>query len=164
MAKELTDVQTRVMALRDQGMGWAEIGRELDMHRGAARQIGLEAEKKTRAQKGGEALSVCLERQSTAYMAGLGEITDKGLSDEMRRLVALYVWHLGHNPEALARSSSRDVATIIGILTDKSQLLRGEPTQITRLQDIKTLDEVGKMLQDEMERRGKIIDVTPEVV
>ena len=162
--KKLTDLQTRAVELRDRGLGWAEMGREMGVDRSEAMAAYQGGEKKIRAQTGAEALAVRLERQSTSYMAELGEITDKGLSDEMRRLVALYVWHLGHNPEALARSSSRDVATIMGILVDKAQLLRGEPTQITRLQDVKTLDEVGKMLQDEMERRGKIIDVTPERV
>lgn len=162
--KELTDLQTRAVKLRDRGLGWAEMGREMDVDRAEAMAAYRGGEKKIRTQTGAEALAVRLERQSNAYMRKLGEITDKGLSDDMRRLVALYVWHLGHNPEALARSSSKDVATIMGILVDKAQLLRGEPTQITRLQDIKTLDEVGKMLQDEMRRRGKIIDVTPERV
>ncbi len=162
--KGLTDQQARAVELRDRGLGWAEMGREMGVGRDHAMGAYRGGEKKLRVQKGDEALAVRLERESIAYMGELGEITDKGLSDDMRRLVALYVWHLGHNPEALARSSSKDVATIMGILVDKAQLLRGEPTQITRLQDVKKLDEVAEMLQAEMQRRGKIIDVTPEKV
>ena len=62
----------------------------------------------------------------------------------------------------LGQASARDLTVNIGILTDKRQLLRGEPTVITRLEDVKKLDELGAMLEAEMRRRGKIIDVTPE--
>ncbi len=58
----------------------------------------------------------------------------------------------------------RDLAVSAGVLIDKARLLKGEPTAITRFQDIKRLDEVGKLLHDEMERRGLLIDVTPEKV
>ena len=63
---------------------------------------------------------------------------------------------------ALGQASARDLTVNIGILTDKRQLLRGEPTQITRLEDVKKLDELAAMLEVEMKRRGKIIDITPE--
>ena len=62
----------------------------------------------------------------------------------------------------LGQASARDLTVNIGILTDKRQLLRGEPTVITRLEDVKKMDELGAMLVTEMKRRGKIIDVTPE--
>ena len=38
----------------------------------------------------------------------------------------------------------------------------GEPTNITRIEDIKKLDELAEMLNEEMKRRGRLIDVTPE--
>ena len=62
----------------------------------------------------------------------------------------------------LGQASARDLTVNIGILTDKRQLLRGEPTVITRLEDVKKLDELAAMLEVEMKRRGKIIDITPE--
>ena len=62
---------------------------------------------------------------------------------------------------ALSGASARDLAVIAGITIDKRQLLKGEPTKIMTIENIKNLDEVGKLLQAEMERRGMIIDVTP---
>lgn len=62
----------------------------------------------------------------------------------------------------LGQANARDLMVSIGILTDKRQLLRGEPTAITRLEDVKKLDEDLLMLVKEMRRRGKIIDITPE--
>ena len=63
---------------------------------------------------------------------------------------------------AMAGSSLKDLMISAGIAIDKAQLLKGEPTTITRLEDIRKLDEVGKLLQQEMERRGLIVDVAPE--
>ena len=63
---------------------------------------------------------------------------------------------------AMAGASLKDLLVGAGIAIDKAQLLQGEPTAITKFQDIRKLDEVGKLLQAEMERRGLIVDVTPE--
>ena len=63
---------------------------------------------------------------------------------------------------AMAGAPLKDLLVSAGIAIDKAQLLKGEPTQITRLEDIRKLDQVGKLLQAEMERRGLIVDVTPE--
>ncbi len=49
-------------------------------------------------------------------------------------------------------------------MIDKAQLLRGEPTQIIKIQDIRELDEMAKVLHEEMERRGLLVDITPEKV
>ena len=61
----------------------------------------------------------------------------------------------------LGQASARDLTVNIGILTDKRQLLRGEPTQVFRVEDAKKLDEQLEMMVAEMKRRGKLIDVTP---
>ena len=61
----------------------------------------------------------------------------------------------------MAGASLKDLMVSAGIAIDKARLLKGEPTQITTIKDIRKLDEVGKLLQAEMERRGMIIDVTP---
>ena len=64
----------------------------------------------------------------------------------------------------LSGASARDLAVTTGVLIDKRQLLKGEPTAITRFQDIQKLDEAAKLLHAEMERRGMLVDVTPEKV
>ncbi len=63
---------------------------------------------------------------------------------------------------SMAGASLKDLMVSAGIAIDKSQLLKGEPTAITKFQDIRKLDEVGKLLHAEMERRGLIVDVTPD--
>ena len=45
---------------------------------------------------------------------------------------------------------------------DKAQLLKGEPTAITKLQDMRKLDDLVEIFRKEAERRGKLVDVTPE--
>ncbi len=62
----------------------------------------------------------------------------------------------------MAGAGVRDLAVSAGVMIDKARLLKGEPTNIMRVQDIKELDELGKMLNAEMKRRGLLIDVTPE--
>ncbi len=64
---------------------------------------------------------------------------------------------------ALGEASARDVATIIGILTDKRQILKGGPTAIVKFEDMRKLDEFLEDVSKELKRRGdeKVIDVTP---
>ena len=63
---------------------------------------------------------------------------------------------------AMAGASLQSLITSAAIAIDKTRLLKGEPTAITRLQDIRQLDEIGELLMAEMKRRGKLIDVSPE--
>ena len=62
---------------------------------------------------------------------------------------------------ALGAATARDVATIIGILTDKRQIMKGEPTEILQYQDMRKLDEFLVQAVAELKRRGEVIDVTP---
>ncbi len=62
---------------------------------------------------------------------------------------------------ALGEASARDVATIIGILTDKRQILKGEPTAIVKFEDMRKLDEILEQVSKELKRRENVIDVTP---
>ena len=63
---------------------------------------------------------------------------------------------------AMAGAGVRDLAVSSGIMIDKAQLLRGEPTQITKITDMREIDEKLKAVHAEMERRGMLIDVTLE--
>ncbi len=66
----------------------------------------------------------------------------------------------------LAQMSGRDLLVGAGILIDKRQLLRGEPTAITKFLDMRNMDQVMEMFRKEAARRDRLaaIDVTPEVV
>lgn len=62
---------------------------------------------------------------------------------------------------SLGQSSARDLSVTIGVLTDKRKSLQpedGGPVQ--NYKDIKKLDEVGRLLVEEMKRRGELTDVT----
>ena len=63
---------------------------------------------------------------------------------------------------SMAGASLRDLMVSAGIGIDKARLLKGEPTVITRVEDVKKLDEVWEMLAAEALRRGLIKDITPE--
>ncbi len=69
---------------------------------------------------------------------------------------------LGYIDEfSLAQSSAKDCAIIVGILLEKRQLLRGEPTQIISTEERQGLDELSKALIQESGRRGLTIDMEP---
>ena len=65
---------------------------------------------------------------------------------------------------AMSQASAKDIAIVIGIVLEKRNLLRGEPTQIISSTDRKGLDELGRELAKEIQRRGMTIDVTPDRV
>ena len=69
---------------------------------------------------------------------------------------------------ALAGASAKDLAIIVGILAEKRQLLRGEPTHIMSSTERMSVNELVPALLREAEKRGltvqnddKMIDITP---
>lgn len=62
---------------------------------------------------------------------------------------------------AFARASLRDLSITLGILIEKRQLLRGEPTQILSTEERQTLDISIPLIVKEAQRRGMIIEMTP---
>ncbi len=62
----------------------------------------------------------------------------------------------------LGQMGGRDLLVGAGILIDKRQVLKGEPTAITRFQDMRKMDEILEAVGKELKRRGKLVDVTPE--
>jgi hypothetical protein len=63
--------------------------------------------------------------------------------------------------ESLQEVPIRDRAVVTGILVDKRQLLRGEPTQIMGTDDRVKMNDLIQSLTKEAARRGMEIDVTP---
>lgn len=62
---------------------------------------------------------------------------------------------------ALAGASAKDLAITIGVLIEKRQLLRGEPTQIMTSSDRQSLNDLLPLVMREAQRRGYTIDVNP---
>jgi len=60
-----------------------------------------------------------------------------------------------------AEAPLRDLAVTMGILIEKRQLLRGEPTQILSVEERSSLDDLIPMIVDEAQRRGMAIDNNP---
>ncbi len=162
----LTELERRVVRLRDgEGMKWAEIGRKLGMDKRNAQHAHQRAHSKM-AQHGPAPSQESQQELQKACEGALekvrGKIDDKMLSTAAAEVAWLALWRVRNDPALWDRASLKELASVCGQMIDKSQLLRGEPTQITRIQDIRELDEMAKVLHDEMERRGLLVDVTPE--
>ena len=59
----------------------------------------------------------------------------------------------------LAKANAKDLAIIVGILMEKRQLLRGEPTQILSIEERAGMSELIPRLLQEAERRGLQVGV-----
>ena len=65
--------------------------------------------------------------------------------------------------EQIAKTGLRDKMVAMGILVEKHQLLKGQPTQILSIDRRQKMLELAKALQGELERRGLLtVDVTPK--
>lgn len=164
----LTELESRVVRLRDvEGMKWAEIGAELGMDRRNAQHAHQRARSKM-AQQGPAPSQERQQELQEACEGALekvrGKIDDKMLSMGAAEVAAQALWRMRNDPALWDRASIKELSTVYGQMIEKRQLLRGEPTQITRIQDIRELDEMAKLLHEEMEKRGLLIDVTPEKV
>ncbi len=64
----------------------------------------------------------------------------------------------------LGKMDGRNLMVAAGILTDKRQLLRGEPTAITKFLDMRNMNEVMEMFRKEAARRERLapVDAAPE--
>jgi len=62
---------------------------------------------------------------------------------------------------AFAKANLRDLGIVLGILIEKRQLLRGEPTQILSVEERMSLDISIPLIVKEAQRRGMTIDMDP---
>ena len=164
----LTELERRVVRLRDtKGMKWAEIGRQLGMDRRNAQKAHQRAHSKM-AQHGPAPSQESQQELQKACEGALekvrGKIDDKMLSTAAGEVAQTALWRMKNDSALWDRASLKELSTVCGQMIDKRQLLQGEPTQIIKIQDIRELDEMAKVLHDEMERRGLLVDVTPEKV
>ena len=160
--ENLTEKQRRVVSLRDdRGFKLSEIAEELNMDVGNVGHCYARAQAKM-LQAGPPPTQELQEACDAALAAIRGKIDDKVLSAASAEISYMALWRLAHDPQIWNRASVKDLAAVAGMMVDKRQLLRGEPTQVIKIQDIRKLDEMAKALHEEMERRGLLVDVTPE--
>lgn len=102
------------------------------------------------------------ERLRTEYLPEL-ETLRKYTTDEFLALIDNRIGRaLEHlTDEKLEKAEVRDLAVAIGILVEKRQLLRGEPTSIISVEDRRRLTDLIPLLVAEAARRGEIIDLNP---
>lgn len=60
-----------------------------------------------------------------------------------------------------ANASLKELGIYFGIMVDKGQLLRGQPTQILSIEERKNINELMPYLIQEAKRRGITIDMEP---
>ncbi len=158
----LTEKQRRVVSLRDgHGLTAAEIARKLGMKKQNVETCYNRA--KVKILEAGPPPTQDIQEASVAALAAIrGKVDDKTLSQQAEEVGWMAIWRLLNDPQVWNRASARDLAAISALMIDKRQLLRGEPTHVMRVEDFRKLDELGKVLHEEMERRGMLVDVTPE--
>lgn len=64
----------------------------------------------------------------------------------------------GITKEKVKDAQLREIAVAFGVLAEKRQLLRGEPTQILSHEERQNLDKLGPAILKEIKRRGMVVD------
>ena len=161
VAKPLTPRQLQCWNMtHDRGMTPVMIGKELGINEVVVRQhLKYAAKKLEFANPPKLKAPKAVERALTAVSRVVDEMEDmsdknviKLMTQARHKALCLF------DENILAMESAQGLARVVGVLTDKIQLLKGEPTQITRIEDIRKLDEVANLLHRECQRRGVIID------
>ena len=163
----MTERETEAYRLRyAEGMTYRAIATELgvDVH------TSHEAVKRAEKVMGEHARSLlpAKTRELDRIEAMMGEIEALGGPDldtaatvklvKRRRVEALVALDMF----VMSRASASQLTQTISGLTNTAQLLEGQPTAILRYDDIRKIDELAVAIKDEIERRQRLVDVTPE--
>ncbi len=173
-SNKLTDHQARIVALKKiPGITEYRIAKEIGCGISSVRSSYAAAKKKLARVNNGEDDGPVPEltheptealRGYMVKLAQVGPMPDKDAVVELGKTRDAILWHINSTPEILANAPLRELVSAANMAIEKMQLLQGEPTAITRFQDIRKLDEVAEMLNSELKRRGKLIDVVAEEV
>lgn len=163
----MTSAEAEALRLHeDKGLTWSEMGELLGVAAGTAQDAYKRAQRKLKRQKEAEQAGQVLHGRAEAHLkrkGKLGQLTDKVLSDSLDRVIQKGIFYLENNHEIWAKAGVRELTQAVSTLTEKRQLLRGQPTSITRIEDIQKLDQLTEMVKNELERRQKVIDADPLV-
>lgn len=101
-----------------------------------------------------------VEVMRTSYMAFNEEVREVSANEflpliDTRAKQALQFM----TPEKMAAANVRDLAVMFGVLMEKRQLLRGEPTQILSVDDRRQMTTLMPFMLKEAQRRGMMPDV-----
>jgi hypothetical protein len=101
-----------------------------------------------------------IQAQYTHLKEGVQRLETRDLLLQLDDKIARTLHYL--DDFALSQSSAKDLAIVMGILIEKRQLLKGEPTQIISTEDRSKLINIMPLLIVEAKRRGLTIDMNPE--
>ena len=166
-SRPLTERETEAYRLRyTEGMTYRGIAAEMGVDVRACHEAVKRAEKKL-SHKGQHVVKSAttgerLLRNEVVIEAALKNRSPAAVLELLEDLVIRIVSMMDN--EILAKESGRGLAQMLVHLTNVIQLRKGEPTTITRYEDIRKIDELAVALRDEIERRQRLIDVTPEPI
>ena len=179
---ELSPTQRGIVELRDSlGLTFEAIAQQIDMNRSnvhrAYGQAKAKLAKQEQARLAGLGIGqdeadlrargdplVAIEEAREAARAYMPKVSDKELCGAIDNFLGQTSYFLVNSTEKLAAAPLKDLMAAHKSGIEVRQLLRGEPTQIVKISDIRALDEQAKALHAEMERRGLLVDVTPTEV
>lgn len=107
------------------------------------------------------ATDVALADEPATDVAALGEVlppvsvegfTTKRVLEEIEHRIMLVLRHV--DPVSLSKANARELASVLNILVQNRQLLKGEPTQIVSAEDRRQIKDMIPALMAEAKRRG----------
>lgn len=100
-----------------------------------------------------------LEAVRTTYLSQYEEAREH-TADELLPMIDTRIMQMLRfmGPEKMQAAGIKDLAIAFGILNEKRQLLKGEPTQIIAMEDRKKLDDLFPLVEREAKRRQMAVD------
>lgn len=146
---ELTDGQTEVFRLKEEGKSWDEIAMIRGTSVSSARAVYFQGKTTIKKIEAGEKSLV--EDGVRVKPLTLGEMADACdiKAGEILQLMT---------KESIQKATLAQKAQAFGVLIEKGRLLRGEATQIITHDDRRTLKDLIPAFMKEAERRGITID------
>lgn len=105
-----------------------------------------------------DALLLRLRTRHLPMQMELKRLTTAELIDVIDEKISMALSYM--DDVSMQAASASQLAVIFGILSDKRQLLRGEPTQILSVLERSSLDELMPVLLAEAARRGQSVELT----
>ena len=104
---------------------------------------------------------VALEQEFKKFIRELKGATNELFLGLLEKGLAKAFWILANDDSVFERLNAKELALLIGHLTETRQLLKGEPTKIISVEDRRHWDELGVALLHEVERRNLKYDLPP---
>lgn len=160
----LTGAEAEAVRLHeDKGLTWSQAAEILKVAPGTVQDAYKRAQRKLKRQGEAEQSGAVLHGRAERHIKKLGAVTDQMLSERLDGVIIKGLFYLENNPEIWARAGVRELTQAVSTLTEKRQLLRGQPTSITQINDIQRLDQMAEAIKTELDRRMKVIDNDPLV-